>query len=374
MSATVVAPRRRLLGYVSPLSRRFRSHAALEALAKASEAKTPNLILYNYPSFSGAFSALFAHLCHDRLNLPHLVLPFSSVEPLRVEDLCVDGLEKCYFLDFIGPKGLALELSRRTSCQVLAFDHRKSVLSSVPSKEEWGESLKFHVNLEKSSACAAYDYFSSQLLETGSSDASEDSICLLNGEVRDQMEMVLKYIEDGDLRKWSLPDVRAFNLALREWRSKLNCITNPHMYEQLIKMRAVDLICKGNSYMSSRQNAANQLLDKVFKIQLGRGLYGSCLGVRADGNSDLSDEIGKELSRKSAAAGLRPIGAVIFMQRNNLKMCLRSTDGNTDTSEVSMAYGGGGSPSSSSFIIRMDELNHWLAVNKRVANDGNEKN
>lgn len=81
------------------------------------------------------------------------------------------------------------------------------------------------------------------------------------------------------------------------------------------------------------------------------------------------------------------------MQRNNLKMCLRSIDSATDTSEVAkvciltsgiissyflywqfwekisskfpfflsmQAYGGGGSPSSSSFIIRMDEYNQWL--------------
>ncbi|CAH9084602.1 unnamed protein product [Cuscuta epithymum] len=363
MATHFAARRSRPFGSVSRLSRSFRSNAALEALAKASEAKTPNLILYNYPSFSGAFAALFSHFFHDRLNLPHLVLPFSSVEPLRAEDLCIEGLEKCYFLDFIGPKGLALELSRRTSCQVLAFDHRKRVLTGVPSKEECGGNLIFNVNLEKSSACAAYDYFSSELRDIGSSD--EGSICLLNPEVQDEMEKLLKYIEDGDLRNWALPDIRAFNLGLSEWRSKLNCITNPHMYEQLMEMRVEDLIGKGNSYISSRQSAANKLLDKVFEIQLGRGLYGSCLGVRADGNSDLCDEIGKGLSRKSAAAGLRPIGAVIYMQRNNLKMCLRSTDMNTDTSEVSKAYGGGGSPCSSSFIIRMDELNHWLAVNKR---------
>nr|GMC87674.1 uncharacterized protein LOC109161432 [Ipomoea batatas] len=316
--AASVAGRSRPFAFVSLLSRSFRSDAALEVLAKASEAKTPNIILYNYPSFSGAFAALFAHLYHDRLNLPHLVLPFSSVEPFRV----------------------------------LAFDHRKSVVSHVPLMEECDESLRFQVNLEKSSSCAAYDYFSSKLSLIGSTDASEkgDIMCLLKCEVQDQMDMVLKYIEDGDLRKWSLPDIRAFNLGLSEWRPRMNCITNPLMYEQLMEMRVGDLIAKGQSYISSRQNAANKLLNK---------------GVRADGNSDLSDEIGKELSRKSAAAGLRPIGAVIYMQRNNLKMCLRSTDSTTDTSEVAKAYGGGGSPSSSSFIIRMDEYNEWLAVNKR---------
>lgn len=121
------------------------------------------------------------------------------------------------------------------------------------------------------------------------------------------------------------------------------------------------MIAKGNLDISSRQIAANKFLDKTFKVLLGRGLYGECLGVRADGNSDLSDEIGKQLSLKSAKAGLRPIGAVICYnsRRKNLKMCLRSTDTATDTSEVAKAYGGGGCPSSSSFIIRMDEYNQW---------------
>ncbi|CAL5434247.1 unnamed protein product [Camellia sinensis] len=295
------------------LTRSFRSNSALEALAKASEEKTPIIVLYNYPSFSGAFSALFARLFHSHLNLPCLILPFSSVEPLRVEDLCVEGIKKCYFLDFLGPRGFAAELSWRTSCEVIGFDHRKSVLSKISSDHDCSGNLTFHVDIEKSSSTAVYEYFSAKLSEMRYGDGNVKS--LLNPKDRDRMELVLKYIEDADLRRWILPNIKDFNIGLGEWRSMLNCITNPHMYEQ---------------------------------------------GVRADGNSNLSDEIGKELSIKSAAAGLRPIGAVVYMQRNNLKMCLRSTDTATDTSEVAKAYGGGGSPSSSSFIIRMDEYNQWL--------------
>lgn len=56
---------------------------------------------------------------------------------------------------------------------------------------------------------------------------------LLNPKQRDHLELVLKYIEDADLRQWSLPNIKAFNLALGEWRSMLNCMTNPHMYEQV---------------------------------------------------------------------------------------------------------------------------------------------
>jgi len=83
-------------------------------------------------------------------------------------------------------------------------------------------------------------------------------------------------------------------------------------------------------------------------------------GVRADKSAHLSDEIGEELSKHSASAGLRPIGAVIFLQRGFLKICLRSTDAATDTSKIAKVYGGGGKPSSSSFVIRMAEYNCWM--------------
>ncbi|KAA0031403.1 hypothetical protein IC582_000180 [Cucumis melo] len=341
--------------------RTFRSDAALEAIARAAQDRVPNLVLYNYPSFSGAFSALFAHLFHTRLRLPSLILPFSSVAPLRVEDFYVDGLERCYFLDFLGPKGFAAAFSRRPTCEVLCFDHRKSSLPHITPMEDCPKNLSIRVNLEKSSSTAVYEYFSSRLvdMETPCGPVAD----LLELKDRSRIEMVLKYIEDGDLRRWNLPDIRAFNIGLSEWRSKLNCITNPYMYEQLLEMNSLELIAKGTDFIASRENAANKFLDKSFKIRLGRGLYGECLAVRADGNSNLSDEIGKQLSMRSVAAGLRPIGAVIYMQRNNLKMCLRTTDGVTDTSEVSKAYGGGGSPRSSSFMIRMDEYNAWRLVN-----------
>ncbi|KAK7252257.1 hypothetical protein RIF29_36084 [Crotalaria pallida] len=344
-------------------TRSLRSDAALEAISKASEDKVPNLVIYNYPSFSGAFSSLFAHLFHSRLNLPSLFLPFSSFQSLsfRVEDLCIDGLETCYLLDFIPPKEFLFKFSKKSKCKVIAFDHRKSVLRRVPSADDCPENIMIHVNLEKSSSRAVYEYFSSKLEEIKNSDGVVPS--LLDSKDKGRVELILKYIEDGDLCRWSLPDIKAFNIGLNEWRSKFSCISNPYMYEQLLKLSAESIIANGNSYLSSRQNAASKLLQKVFRVQLGRGFYGECLGVRADGNSNLSDEIGKLLSVKSAAAGLRPIGAVIFMQRNNLKMCLRSTDSTTDTSEVAKAYGGGGSPSSSSFIIRMDEYNQWISVN-----------
>ncbi|KAK4768974.1 hypothetical protein SAY86_027124 [Trapa natans] len=343
--------------------RGFRSDAALEAIARASAEKVPNIALYNYPSFSGAFSALFARLFHDRLGVPCLVLPFSSVVPIRVEDLYIGGFETCYFLDFLGPEGFIAKLAGQSSCnRIIAFDHRKCLLSRVPSKKDSLENVSIILNTETSSSTAVYEYFSIKLAETQYNNGAVVA-SLLDPKDRDRVEKVLKYIEDGDLRHWNLPDIKAFNIGLSQWRSKLNCLTNPGMYQQLLGIHSSSLIAKGSSYISSRIDSASRLLDKVFKVRLGRGLYGECLGVRIDGHADLSDEIGKQLSEKSAASGLRPIGAVVHMQGNSLKMCLRSTDHATDTCEIAKAYGGGGTKVSSSFMIRMDEYNYWLSGN-----------
>ncbi|KFK25261.1 hypothetical protein AALP_AA8G089100 [Arabis alpina] len=339
-------------------SRSFRSDAALEAIANALEEKVPNLVLYNYPSFSGAFSTLFAHLYHSRLRLPCLILPFSSVVPFSVEDLCLEGFEKCYLLDFVVPKDFA---STKQACEIICFDHRKSSVSKIGSLKK--RFNKVNVDIEKSSSKAVYRYFSSKLTDQRSFEG--ESLSLLSVEEQNRIESVLDYIEDIDLRRWKLPDIKAFSYGLKDWRSRINCITNPYMYEQLLRISSEDLIAYGNSHYQSRLSDAKKLLklNKAFKIRLGRGLYGECLGIRADGNHQLSDELGKLLSLQSAASGLRPIGAVTFMQRNNLKMCLRSTDDTTDTSEVAKAYGGGGTCCSSSFIIRMDEYNQWISDN-----------
>lgn len=225
--ALSLLPKQRLSICSALLLRSFRSDAALEALANASKDKVPNLVLYNYPSFSGAFSALFAYLYHSHINQPCIILPFSSVAPFRLNDLCTEGLETCYFLDFLGPRGFALELSKRTPCKIIGFDHRKRSLSQLSCKEESNENLVFHLNLERSSSFAAYEYFSSKLSEVGSDD--EHAMRLFSLKDGERVETVLKYIEDGDLRRWSLPDSKAFNIGICEWHSKLNCILNPHI-------------------------------------------------------------------------------------------------------------------------------------------------
>ncbi|KAF0895852.1 hypothetical protein E2562_016580 [Oryza meyeriana var. granulata] len=403
--------RRRLRGVTSPgapeLRRAFRSEASLEAIRAHSQPSKDtaesvgpaHLALYNYPTFASAYAALAAHLFHRRLRRRLLVLPFSSVEPFRLPrlylphfnqllhtllsllhgglccswnknskfyrssragDFEASGFQTCYLLDFIGPKKFALELSRFIP-SVIAFDHRQSTLARIPHLGHCPSNLELNIDTTKSSARATFDYFSRKL--AGIKSDSDISEKLLDQEDERRVFNVLKYIEDADLRQWQLPNAKEFQTALKDERAKLNCITNPLVFEQLLQLDVCNLLSRGKSLAHDRLEAAGKLIHKPFKIQLGRGLYGECLAIRADGNSKLSHEIGLELSQRSAAAGLRPIGAVVFMQRGLLKVCLRTTDNTTNTAEIAKAYGGGGKPSSSSFALRMDEFNAWTSVN-----------
>ncbi|XP_066336733.1 uncharacterized protein [Miscanthus floridulus] len=321
------------------LRRAFCSEAALEAIRSHSDLAGPaSLALYNYPTFAGAYAALAAHLFHQRVRRRLLVLPFSSVVPFRAEDFNYAGFQTCYLLDFIGPKKFAFELARFVP-SVIAFDHRQSTLARIPMLGQCPSNVELHIDMSKGSARSVFDYFSKELAGTKSDSRTCEN--LLDQEDEERVSNVLEYIEDADLRRYQLPNTKEFQTALRDERAKLNCVTNPHVFGQ----------------------AAGEFIQKPFRIQLGRGSYGECLAIRADGHKELSHEIGLELSQRSAAAGLRPIGAVVFMQRGVLKVCLRTTDSTVNTSEVAKAYGGGGKQSSSSFTLRMDEFNIWTSVN-----------
>uniref|UniRef100_A0A0D3HIN1 Uncharacterized protein n=1 Tax=Oryza barthii TaxID=65489 RepID=A0A0D3HIN1_9ORYZ len=342
----MLSRRRRLIGVASPaateLRRAFRSEAALEAIrAHSKDADGPaHLALYNYPTFA------------RRRPLPPP--PPPTPPPGDFEGA---GFQTCYLLDFIGPNNFALELSRFIP-SVIAFDHRRSTLARIPHLGRCPSNLELNIDTTKSSARATFDYFSRNLAEI----KSDSDMCekLLDQEDEERVFNVLKYIEDADLRQWKLPNAKEFQTALRDERAKLNCITNPLVFEQ--QLDVCNLLSRGKSLAHDRFEAAGKLIHKPFRIHLGRGLHGECLAIRADGNSKLSHEIGLELSKMSTAAGLRPIGAVVFMQRGLLKICLRTTDSSTNTAEIAKAYGGGGKPSSSSFALRMDEFNAWISV------------
>ncbi|XP_057854282.2 uncharacterized protein LOC131064217 isoform X2 [Cryptomeria japonica] len=278
--------------------RNMSSIAARYAIRKADEEMT--CVLYHYPCNDGAFAALAAHLYHSLLALPVVFVPNSTNDPLRAEDFACKKFHTCYLLDFIGPNEFATKLSQIVN-QVVVIDHHKTALDYLQPIEGCDSNIISVIDMKKSSATIAYDYFTQKLGHAN------------------QIE--------------------------------------------LLTLDPATLIAYGNLQLENREKLVQNLLNKAFKLNLGGGRFGKCLAVRADEHVNLRSELGNNLSVKSAIECLRPIGAVIYEHGGKLKISLRSTDDSIDTTEISRAYGGGGHPGASSFFISREEYGEWMLDN-----------
>ncbi|GLJ29740.1 hypothetical protein SUGI_0586860 [Cryptomeria japonica] len=338
--------------------RNMSSIAARYAIRKADEEMT--CVLYHYPCNDGAFAALAAHLYHSLLALPVVFVPNSTNDPLRAEDFACKKFHTCYLLDFIGPNEFATKLSQIVN-QVVVIDHHKTALDYLQPIEGCDSNIISVIDMKKSSATIAYDYFTQKLGHANQIEQCRRT--LVAGQNLDRVELLFRYVEDADLWRWSLPDSKAFNAGLNTKRPNINAIFNPYMFNQLLTLDPATLIAYGNLQLENREKLVQNLLNKAFKLNLGGGRFGKCLAVRADEHVNLRSELGNNLSVKSAIECLRPIGAVIYEHGGKLKISLRSTDDSIDTTEISRAYGGGGHPGASSFFISREEYGEWMLDN-----------
>lgn len=65
-----------------------------------------------------------------------------------------------------------LKFKNLYSFRVIGFAHRKSVLPCIPNVNDCPENLTIHVNLEKSSSSAVYEYFSAKHADITTPDVS----------------------------------------------------------------------------------------------------------------------------------------------------------------------------------------------------------
>ncbi|CAM6122927.1 unnamed protein product [Calypogeia fissa] len=325
------------------------------------------VVLYHYPCPDGVFAALAAHLYHAAIGCPALFLPNTVYQPLRIQDLKVEGVDVFYLLDFVGPEGFALELARHAK-QVVILDHHKTALDSLPQNGEGPQNLHCVLDMNRSGATISYDYFEEKLLSSRTDVkgfprySARASLVPTN---TDQIKSLFRYIEDADLWRWVLPDSKAFSSGLSDMSIELSALANPKVFGELLDLKAEELITKGKESLKAKQAAIHDVLKTSFPVELGRGRYGQCLAVHGDTITHLRSELGNQLAAKSLEHGLRPIGAVVYVQlgfyasETQYKVSLRSMGENADTTEISQAYGGGGHRNASAFMIGREELELW---------------
>ncbi|KAI9073169.1 hypothetical protein K1719_030699 [Acacia pycnantha] len=315
-------------------------------------------VLYHYPCPDGAFAALAAHLYFKATSLPALFFPNTVYRPLRAEELPTHEISDLYLLDFVGPSGFVHEISAKVG-KVVILDHHKTALENLGSGSLVDENVIKVIDMERSGATIAFDYFKEKLLSSGA-DAKHQSVVK-------QFEGVRKlydYIEDGDLWRWKLQNSKAFSSGLKDLNIEFDVRLNPSLFDQLLSLDVDSVISQGMSSLSCKQKLIDDCLSQSYKIALGGGAHGSCLAVNADAAlSELRSELGNQLAGKSQNLNLRAIGAVVYKvpelgNDDMLKISLRSL-GNEDTTPISLEFEGGGHKNASSFILSSEQFEQW---------------
>lgn len=321
-------------------------------------------VLYHYPCPDGAFAALAAHLYFSAASLPVSFFPNPVYDPIRVDSLPLHELSDIYLLDFIGASGFVAEVSSKVD-SVTILDHHKTALETISGNVYDLGNVSKVIDIERSGATIAYDYFNEKLLRRGISSGNCggcDNKFLPENKV-ENVQRLFKFIEDGDLWRWELPHSKAFSSGLSDMRIEYNVNINLSLFDQLMDLEPELVISHGKETLAVKQKLIDLALDQSYEIALGCGLFGHCLAVDADSIPELRSELGHQLANKSRNLNLRSIGAVVYKVpelKNDqlLKISLRSIE-LEDTTAISKKYGGGGHRKASSFILNADEFLNW---------------
>jgi oligoribonuclease NrnB/cAMP/cGMP phosphodiesterase (DHH superfamily) len=112
--------------------------------------------------------------------------------------------------------------------RVVVLDHHKTALKKL-SLTATGESVTKVIDMERSGATIAFDYFKEKL------KLDHKQTVVEVGEF-DRLGPLFKYVKDGDLRKWRLPNSKAFNSGLKDSGIEFDMQLNPSSFQQVINL------------------------------------------------------------------------------------------------------------------------------------------
>lgn len=234
--------------------------------------------------------------------------------PLQHGDAPPDVKDKhVYILDFSFDRETIKKMIE-VSKSFLLLDHHASAL-----KELKGLSTSHvHLNMEKSGAMLAWEYFN-----PGKTPP-----------------LLIQYIQDRDLWQWNLPHSKEISASLElEQKTFKN-------FDKLTDNVFPDLIKKGISMLEYKDSLVKKVVDKAqtrvltFGDQeLLVGLVNSCL---------FQSEVGNVLS-----SGFYDLGMIYYFnhEKKQYIVSIRSSTDRVDCSVIAKSFGGGGHPRASGFNL-----------------------
>lgn len=294
--------------------------------------------------------------------------PNTVYDPIRSDGLPFDEIKDVYLLDFVGPSGFVADIAPKVE-SVTILDHHKTAMESLCGSAALGQNVNKVIDMQRSGATIAFDFFRNKLLTEASNLRNHGSgnaaieVKYLPDNNHEMVQKLFKFIEDGDLWRWTIPNSKAFSSGLKDLDIEFNVNANGKLFDQLLELDPEQVIARGQVTLSQKQKLIDDCLEKSYEIELGCGKFGNCLAVNADAISKLRSELGNQLANKSRNLNLRGIGAVVYNvpELNNdqmLKISLRSLE-QEDTTSISQEYGGGGHRNASSFLLSVTEFERW---------------
>jgi oligoribonuclease NrnB/cAMP/cGMP phosphodiesterase (DHH superfamily) len=109
----------------------------------------------------------------------------------------------------------------------VVLDHHKTALETLPPNGTGPPNLQVLLDMRRSGATIAYDYFLQGL------QAQSPSQSFFHDEKVLRLETLFKYIQDADLWTWALPDSKSFSSGLSDSGIEYSVAKNPEVFDQV---------------------------------------------------------------------------------------------------------------------------------------------
>lgn len=233
-----------------------------------------------------------------------------------------------YFVDFCFPKDIMDELIQ-IAASVTVLDHHEGVRDVVESMPT------FVYDVDRSGATIAWTYFNPDI----------------------PVPLMLKYVEDGDLYRFTLPDSRPLLAYLYSYPFEFG-VWDTLVQEVEDDAKRLEMVRRGEIFKEHSDSLIRTLAERA-KLVRFEGY--ECYFVSTI--SPLTSDLGNVLARKKA-----PLALAVQARPEGLRVSLRG-DGTVDVAKMAQKYGGNGHPSSAAFSLPWGAPLPWEKIQDEDTSD-----
>jgi uncharacterized protein len=221
-----------------------------------------------------------------------------------------------YFIDWVYPLAIMLDLKRKTK-KIIAIDHHESSRDATCSMDDFSYSSKH------SGAVLSWEYFHTA-----------------------PVPKLLKYVEDYDLWRFRLKETETVNayitslgFSFKEWSRMADDFENESSRK--------NYLAAGSAILKYRDKMVEEIAAKAELVEF----FGH--KVLAVNSSVFSDQLGHLLAKRKP-----PFGIIWRARPGQIRVSLRSI-GNFDILRYAQKFGGGGHRESAGFTVPAGEPLPW---------------